>query len=139
MQQDFEGGVNLNGGPLVLKPVAGGGSQSVCVPEGLSTDVKFQLPTSNGAAGQQLTSDGAGNTSWTGGPRSQKATWPAADGATKTFVHNLGTEDVIVQCYDVNTRQTVEIQAQRADANTVQMTANSAPPASGWRVLIFAP
>lgn len=92
-----------------------------------------------GTSGFVLASDTSGNLSWVSNSAltSFKATWLAADGATKTVTHNLGSQDVIVQLYDNSTLQTIEVDTVvRTDANTVTLT-SSETPAVSWRVLIL--
>lgn len=93
-----------------------------------------------GTATYVLTSDGT-TASWaapSSSVSSFKATWLAADGASKTVTHSLGSTDVIVQLFDTVTGQTIEVDTVvRTDANTVDLTASEAPGTS-WRVLILA-
>jgi hypothetical protein len=92
-----------------------------------------------GTAGQVLTVAG-GVPSWAApGSSSFKANWITADGTTKTITHNLGSLDVIVQLYDKTDGSTIGIDSEvRTNANTLTVTASSAPGAAGWRVLILA-
>lgn len=62
--------------------------------------------------------------------------WVTADTATKTFTHNLGSTDVLVQIHDKTDGSLIEVDSVIAtDANTTTLTASSAPPAAGWRVI----
>lgn len=68
-----------------------------------------------------------------------KTDWLDTDGATKTITHSLGSTDVVVQIYDKATGDTILVDdVQRTDANTVDVTASQAPPATDWRVLILS-
>ena len=92
-----------------------------------------------GTAGQVLTVSG-GNVVWatpvtTG---TFAANWVTGDGTSLAIAHNLGSKDVLVQIYDKTDDSTIEIDSiVRTDTNTVTVTASSAPPAAGWRVVIF--
>jgi hypothetical protein len=66
-----------------------------------------------------------------------KTTWITADGASKTIVHNLGTTDVSVTLFDIDSGETVYADTEiRTDINTLDLTASAAPAGSGYRVLI---
>lgn len=61
------------------------------------------------------------------------------DGAATSFTitHNLGTRDVLVQCYDAVTFDAIEPDVNRATTNTVVVsTTGAAPAANAWRVVI---
>ena len=63
--------------------------------------------------------------------------WLNADGATKTFVHNLNSTNIFVQILD-NTGTKIEVnQIQFTDANTVVLTADIPPP-TYWTILLKA-
>lgn len=67
-----------------------------------------------------------------------KDNWVTADTATKAITHSLNSLDVLVQIVDVASGETIEIDTVvRTDVNTVTVTANQAPPATNWRVLIL--
>jgi len=67
-----------------------------------------------------------------------KSNWVTADTATKAFTHNLNSLDVLVQIVDVASGETIEIDSVvRTSVNVVTVTANKAPPAGNWRVLIL--
>lgn len=66
-----------------------------------------------------------------------KTNWITADGASKTIVHNLGTTDVSVTLFDIDSGETVYVNTEiRTDNNTLDLTASAAPAGSGYRVLI---
>jgi hypothetical protein len=66
-----------------------------------------------------------------------KTNWITADGASKTIVHNLGTTDVSVTLFDIDSGETVYAHTEiRTDINTLDLTASAAPAGSGYRVLI---
>ncbi len=66
-----------------------------------------------------------------------KTNWITADGASKTFVHGLGSTDVIVELFDIDSGETVLADTVvRTGANTLDLTASVAPSGSGWRVLV---
>lgn len=60
------------------------------------------------------------------------------DGVLTTYnvVHNLGTLDVLVQVYDKNTGQNVNVVIDRIDANTVQIGFSLIPLLNSRRVVI---
>lgn len=63
--------------------------------------------------------------------------WETADGSTFSVTHGFGTLDVSVTLYDIDTLTDIHIDSiVRTDANTVQLTASTAPSGSGWRVII---
>lgn len=65
------------------------------------------------------------------------ATWLSTDGAIKTVTHGLGTTDVIVQLYVIDTGETIGIDSTiRIDNNNLSLSASVAPTGSGWRVLV---
>lgn len=67
-----------------------------------------------------------------------KSNWVTADGVSLAISHNLNSLDVMVQVVDVASGETIEIDSVvRTDVNTVTVTANQAPPAGNWRVLIM--
>ena len=53
-----------------------------------------------------------------------------------TITHNLGTRDVIVQCYDASSYETLIVDTNRATTNTVVLRFNTAPSADDVRCLI---
>ena len=53
-----------------------------------------------------------------------------------TITHNLGTRDVIVQCYDASSYETLLVDTNRATTNTVVLRFNTAPSADDVRCLI---
>jgi hypothetical protein len=85
--------------------------------------------------------DGNGNISWSNPTPPTSGfvdTWLTADGLTKVVTHNLGTQNVIIQLYDSITFETISVDSEvRTDANTVTLTANTAP-ATSWTILIKA-
>lgn len=91
-----------------------------------------------GASGYVLKSDGT-TASWQpdAGSSSVAATWAAADGTSKVVTHNLGSKDVIVQLYDMDNDETIDIDTvDRNTVNQVTLTASQAP-ATNWRVLVM--
>ena len=61
------------------------------------------------------------------------------DGTSTSIVvnHGFNTETVIVQLYDVNTKETVYADVARTDANNVTITFAQAPASLSYRVLIL--
>lgn len=71
---------------------------------------------------------------------STKASARIGDGVSVSFVvnHGLGTPDVIVQCYDTNTGETVYTTTTRVNANDVRVDFRTPPAVGGIQVLIIA-
>ena len=69
------------------------------------------------------------------GVLNSEVTFAATITATGTVTHNLGTEDVIVQLYDVTNLDTVYADVVRTSVNVVTVTF-SATPANDVRVLV---
>ncbi len=71
--------------------------------------------------------------------RTFDADWVFADSTTKGVTHNLGTTDVIVQLYDIDSGESIMVDTiTRTNANLVTLTSSVAPTngTSGWRILI---
>jgi len=106
----------------------------------LAASYSLTLPTDDGTSGQVLTTDGSGVLSWTSpatGLQKVVATWADTDGASKTVTHNLGTT-VQVQVYDLTDNSLIMVESVvQTDSNTVDLTASSAPSASGFQVIII--
>jgi hypothetical protein len=68
--------------------------------------------------------------------RSHKATIGDGSDLDITITHNLGTRDVIVQCYDASSYETVYAQVVRTDANNVTIDTNTAIASNDVIVLI---
>ena len=68
--------------------------------------------------------------------RSFKATIGDGSDLDITITHNLGTRDVIVQCYDASSYETVYAQVVRTDANNVTIDTNTAIASNDVIVLI---
>ena len=75
-------------------------------------------------------------------PTSYKATIgdsnAAAGSYSETVTHNLGTKDVIVQCYDTSSYETVYADVVRTSDNVVTLTFASAPTDNDVTVLIIS-
>lgn len=66
-----------------------------------------------------------------------KTTWITGDGASKSFTHSLGSTDILVELYDVDSGESIYPDTiTRTDVNTLDLTASVAPSGSGWRVLV---
>jgi len=68
--------------------------------------------------------------------RSYKATIGDGSDLDIAITHNLGTRDVIVQCYDASSYETQYMQVVRTDANTVTIDTNAAKASNDLIVLI---
>lgn len=65
------------------------------------------------------------------------ATWASGDGTSKTVTHNLGSTDVRVELYEIDSGETVMVDSvTRSSGNAVALTASEAPSGSGWKVLV---
>lgn len=65
------------------------------------------------------------------------ADWEAGEGSSKSFEHNLGSLDVMVQVIDKADYSTMYVDSVvRQTSNQVVLTASEAPSISGWRVLV---
>jgi hypothetical protein len=65
------------------------------------------------------------------------ATWATADGTSKVITHSLGSRDVLIQIYSLDTFEDILVDSVvRTDVNTVTLTASEVPTGSGWKVLI---
>jgi hypothetical protein len=106
----------------------------------MAGDTPYTLPDAYPASsGSVLASTTGGVMSWAASTpvTSFKADWIAADGATKSITHSLGSTDVMVQIFDEDDGRSLEVDiVQRTDANTLDLTASEAPAVS-WRVLIL--
>jgi hypothetical protein len=111
-----------------------GSSLSVSAP--ISTS--WVLPSTLGASGQALTTNGAGTLSWTtitGGGSNQSTSVAWTSGISLLVTHNFGTQRVIIQVLDAdNNYENVDVQMQRPTLNTALLTATSAP--TNWLVLL---
>lgn len=65
------------------------------------------------------------------------ATWITGDGTSKAVTHSLGTTDVTVTVYEIDTGATILVDSVvRTTTNVVTLTSSSAPTGSGWKVVI---
>lgn len=65
------------------------------------------------------------------------ATWATADGTSKSITHNLGSRDVLIQIYSLDTFEDILVDSVvRTTLNVIDLTASEAPTGSGWKVLI---
>lgn len=75
-----------------------------------------------------------------GSRASHVSTWINADTATKSITHSLGTTDVMVQIYDIDSGETIDIDTiDRTSTSAISVTASEAPDVggSGWKVMIL--
>lgn len=107
-------------------------------------DLELRLPPDNGTAGQLMTTDGAGNLSWTssgsgsGDVLGAAGDWLAADGTTKVISHGLGSTDVDVTVIALDINTLIEVDSiVVTDANTITLNASEAPVTT-WRVIVQA-
>lgn len=62
-------------------------------------------------------------------------TWTT--GTTKEITHNLGSRDVLIQIYSLDTFEDILVDSVvRTTLNSIDLTASEAPTGSGWKVLI---
>lgn len=111
--------------------------QSGALLVGSSPSTVIGLPA--GSNGQVLSIVGGVPTWSVPNSLSYVTTWNAIDGHAKPITHNLDTLDVMIQVYDLEDGQTIEVdQIIRVSTNSVFLSASEAPNATGWRVLITA-
>lgn len=69
----------------------------------------------------------------------KKAAANVGNGTNTSFavIHNLATEDVIVQVFDNVTHDTVEVDVVRTDTNTVTVSFSVAPANNAYRVVVI--
>lgn len=124
-------------GSLVLR---GSGLATTSVSASPSTSTwSLRLPPNSGTPGLTLLTDGFGVTSWGVSPTSvgeYATTW--LSGTSIPITHGLNTKDVLVTTYDVATGTPVYTDYQITGPNTLTVSASSAPPVTGWRVVVFA-
>lgn len=66
-------------------------------------------------------------------------TWATADGTAKEVTHSLGTTDVLVDVFDLDSGETIWVdEVVRTDGSTVTLISSEAPPATSWRILVRA-
>lgn len=108
----------------------------------LGASYSLTFPTSDGTVNQVLTTNGAGELSWStvagagSGGQELAASWTVGDGPTKTIVHGFSTQSIMVQVLDVeDDYKTVEVDAVcRPDANTILLESSITPV--NWLVLL---
>lgn len=63
--------------------------------------------------------------------------WIPGDGTTRVFVHGLGTEDVSVNLYNVDTGEEIWPDTIiRNSVNQITCTSSEAPSGTGWRIIV---
>lgn len=105
-----------------------------------SASVAYQLPPAGPASsGYVLASTTGGVMSWVSNASSSSFKETFTSASPKTVTHNLGTTDVMVQIYDVDSGETIEVDsAVRTSGNVVTLTYSETPAGSGWRVMVLA-
>lgn len=69
-------------------------------------------------------------------PNSYSQTFGDGVATTYNIVHNLGTEDLVWDVYELATGDSVGVGFSRAGANAVDITMNPAPALDAFRVVI---
>lgn len=92
------------------------------------------IAVANGGTGATSAGNARTNLSSTANPLPQKYTASVGGATTATVTHNLGTTDVIVQCYQSNAL--VEADITVTDANVVTLGFAVAPAAGSIRVVV---
>lgn len=92
------------------------------------------IAVANGGTGATSAGNARTNLSSTANPLPQKYTASVGGATTATVTHNLGTTDVIVQCYQSNAL--VEADVTVTDANVVTIGFAVAPAAGSIRVVV---
>jgi hypothetical protein len=65
------------------------------------------------------------------------ATWTTGNGTTKSITHSLGTTDISVNIYDIDSGDEIMVDSiTRTSANAVSLTSSQAPSGSGWKVVV---
>lgn len=73
------------------------------------------------------------------GSTSYSVDWPQAAGGTFSLTHNLNTEDVTVQVFDVASGTTVFPDSiTRTSLNDITIVSSETPGPSGWRVVVLS-
>lgn len=70
-------------------------------------------------------------------PNSFAATFGDGVATTYNIVHNLGTEDIVWDVYEIASGDSVGVGFSRAGANAVDITMNPAPASNAFRVVII--
>lgn len=68
-----------------------------------------------------------------------KINWTTGDTSVFAVTHNHGTKDISVEIYDIVSGETIYIDnIVRTSNSVVTLTASEAPPATSWRVIVYA-
>lgn len=68
---------------------------------------------------------------------SAKTTWTT--GTSFSFTHSLGTKDLLVQIYDIDANEYIQVDNMtHFSTNRLDFVSNTAPTGSGWRVLVLS-
>lgn len=100
------------------------------------------LPDQTGHAGDVLSTDGT-TASWqplneSTAVQSSEGNWLTADGLTKTFIHGLNNEDVVVSIIDTDSDEIISVDSITAiSPNSISLSASEAP-ANSWRLIVHA-
>lgn len=103
----------------------------------------FTLPSGYGSSNDVLTSDGAGELSWSsqaggGNVSGASGTWLSANGTSKTITHGLNSMEVDVSILDDSTGEIIGVDSiSTVDSNSISLTASEAPAVS-WTVVVQA-
>jgi len=139
--------INQLTGDVTAGPASGSQSQVATIAAGAITNAKVSASAAiavsklaTGTNGQVLQVV-AGVPTWGAAPTSVasfKTDWVTADGTTKIITHNLASNDVMVQVYNLSTFEQIEVDTIiRNTGNQITLTASQAPGWT-WRVLILA-
>src|SRR5690606_5989172 len=96
-------------------------------------------------AGQVLTADGAGGAAWRDPTGGGAVAETIGDNSNTSFQvqHNLGTQDLVVQLWDLTGAEPIEAtgdasQIEINDDNNITVTFSAAPATDSYRVVILA-
>lgn len=125
-------------------PDNGTNKVSIQAPAILAADYTLTLPTDDGANGQVLSTDGAGNLSWIvngsgGGGSVIQVTdsWLLADGLTKVINHGLNTTSLDITIIDLLDNKFMLVDSMTiTDSNNITLSSSEAPNSSGWKIII---
>ena len=113
-------------------------SGAVAVPSISITGTLTDGSSSVGTNGQYLSSTGSA-TKWVSPPVTSYAT-TIGDGVTLayTITHNLGTEDIAVEVYNISTGETDIVDVDRTSTNAITVTFAVAPSTNSERVVVLS-
>jgi hypothetical protein len=105
-----------------------------------SQPLSFRLPSSYGAVGQVLVTDGSGNLSWqnaAGAAISEETYfWLDSDGMEKVISHGFNTQSLDITIKDTTDNELIYIPEINFIDNSTITLISSEPPSNAWQVII---